>query len=164
MCRADLFLTLLLLFFAGCATPEPEPRHVEHPEKYRKVYLVESKGDPRQVIPRILSRLQLAGFDASKVPFDTVKKLQSAAVENDADALVCMTKAVSAHEEIYSHDNFFQTIEIDFFDLKKGDLVFKVNYFNYHPNVPENTELNRLFVKISDEFFPGQPNPFIEKK
>jgi hypothetical protein len=33
-----------------------------------------------------------------------------------------------------------------------------------NPTVPENAELNHLFAHISDNFFPGQANPFTGKK
>jgi hypothetical protein len=35
---------------------------------------------------------------------------------------------------------------------------------NYDTPLPENTELDRRFVEIANGFFPGQPNPFKQKK
>ena len=58
----------------------------------------------------------------------------------------------------------FQTIQIDFCDLEKGELDFRASKFDYYSVLPENAELNRLFVQVSDKFFPGQPNPFKIKK
>ena len=165
ICRGWLLVSMLFLFSTGCSTPQPEHVVDRHLEKYRKVYLVRGNGDPRKVNPRVLSRLQLAGFDAIEVPFEEIKKLNKEAAKNGVNepTVVCFVTCVSSRDvvmDLYT----FPTIEIDFNDLEKGDLVFKVSHFDYYSEIPENTELNRLFVQIFDKFFPGQPNPFTIKK
>ena len=110
-------------------------------------------------------RLQLAGFTVTEVPFGTIKTLSKEAAEKGSSepTLVCSFGYVSVLQ--YPENwNSFQTVQIHFYDLEKGDLVFKVVKYKYSPLFPENTELNRLFAQISDNFFPGQPNPFIGKK
>jgi len=166
ICGASFFLLVLFLLSTGCATSPSRRVLGRHLENYRKVYLVKGKEDPREVTPRVLSRLQLAGFEVTEVPFDTIKELRQEAVEKGLDqpVLVCRIGYVSASDPALYNSHAFQTIQIYFYDLKKGDLVYKVSHFDYHATFPENTDLNRLFVQISDTFFPGQPNPFIGRK
>ena len=166
ICRACFFVSLLFLLPTGCATAPSHRVLGRHLENYRKVYLVKGKEDPREVIPRVLSRLQLAGFEVTEVPFDRIKQLNHEAVENGLDqlVLVCSVSYVSASDPAFYNSHSFQTLHISFHDLQKGDLVFEVNHFDYYAGFPENTDLNRLFVQISDRFFPGQTNPFIGKK
>ena len=166
ICRACFFISLLFLLPTGCATAPSHRVLGRHLENYRKVYLVKGKEDPREVTPRVLTRLQLAGFEVTEVPFDAIKQLHQEAVEKGLDqpVLVCSIGYVSLHDPAFYNSHYFQTLDICFNDLKKDDLVFEVNHFDYYPGFPENTDLNRLFVKISDNFFPGQTNPFIGKK
>jgi len=166
ICRGLLFVTLLFLFSTGCNTSQPDRVLDRHLEKYRKVYLVKSKGDPRKVTPRILSRLQLAGFNTTEIPFEEVKKVKKEAEENGVNEpiLVCFVACVSSRDVVLDNLYTFQTIQIDFCDLEKGELVFRASKFDYYSVLPENAELNRLFVQVSDKFFPGQPNPFKIKK
>jgi hypothetical protein len=161
------FLVAVLLCSAtGCRTPAEHRVLGRHLENYRKVYLVKTTENPRKVTPRVLSRLQLAGFDVTEVSFEAAKKMSQEAAEKglSAPALICNFGCVSVGDPFLRDDFCFQTIRIHFYDLEKGDLVFKVSDFKYYPSLPENTELNRLFVEISDKFFPGQPNPFRIKK
>lgn len=58
----------------------------------------------------------------------------------------------------------FRAIEIRFYDAKKGGILYKVGQYQDDPLSSENSELDRLFRKISDDFFPNQPNPFGEKR
>ena len=58
----------------------------------------------------------------------------------------------------------FRAIEIRFYDSKKGELILKVGQYQDDPFSNENAELNGLFGTISDYFFPGQSNPFKNKK
>src|ERR1051325_9641358 len=60
-------LFLILSTFTGCITPQVTVAPDAHLEKYRKVFLVPSRGDPRDVTPRILARLRQTGFDAIEV-------------------------------------------------------------------------------------------------
>jgi len=66
---------LLSLFFSGCGTTKkevaPETHSDAHLEKYSKVYLIPSRGDPRNVTPRVLARLKQTGFDVTEVTSDT---------------------------------------------------------------------------------------------
>ncbi|HEX4263654.1 MAG TPA: serine protease [Verrucomicrobiae bacterium] len=58
----------------------------------------------------------------------------------------------------------FKRIQIEFVDLKKGDLVFRVGQYRDDPFSSENAELDQLFSEISSKFFPDRPNPFKGKK
>jgi serine protease Do len=72
--RICLFFLLLLLIarsLTGCGTPQFAMAQDAHLEKYRKVYLVPSRGDPRSVTPRMLGRLRETGFDAILVSSNT---------------------------------------------------------------------------------------------
>jgi len=56
---------------SGCGTPQVTVASGEKLEKYRRVYLVPSNGDPRKVTPRILTRLKKTGFDVTEVTSNT---------------------------------------------------------------------------------------------
>jgi serine protease Do len=64
-------LTVLAGTLTGCVTPQFAVAPDAHLEKYRKVYLVPSRGDPRSITPRILGRLREAGFEATLVSSNT---------------------------------------------------------------------------------------------
>jgi hypothetical protein len=135
-----------------------------HLEDCRKVYLVKPVTDSREVAPRILSRLKAAGFDSAAISSTELQALRKEASKNGIEqpTLVCIFHSVSMREAFIDNFYGFQTIEINFYDLEKADLVFKASRFNYYSTSPENTELNRLFAQIRDKFLPGQPNPFSE--
>ena len=63
----SVFLALICLSLAGCATPQFVVAPDAHLENYRKVYLVPSRGDPRKVTPRMLGRLRESGFDVTEI-------------------------------------------------------------------------------------------------
>ena len=151
-------LALIPLSFTGCSTPLASAAPDAHLEKYRKVYLVQPKGDERNLAAGILSRLQVAGFDAAEMKVDDLKKL-AAAKDEQAPAVACMFESISTYD--YHRTWYcFETIQIYFFDVKSGKQVYKLGYFHPDSYIPENTELNRLFIQIRDNFFPGQPNIF----
>ena len=58
----------------------------------------------------------------------------------------------------------FRSVQIEFLDLKKGDVVFKTGQYRDDPFSSENAELDHLFAEISGRFFPDRPNPFKGKK
>jgi len=109
----------------------------------------------------ILSRLKTAGFDATEVDPEALKKIV-AAKDTAEPKLVCSFDYVTS----WNYDRTwysFVSINIEFFDVENKKVVFRVSRNNYNFSgslLPEETELNRLFTKIRDNFFPGQPNPF----
>jgi hypothetical protein len=58
----------------------------------------------------------------------------------------------------------FRQVQVEFLDLKNGNLVFKVGQYRDDPFSSENAELDHLFAQISTGFFPDRPNPFKGKK
>lgn len=157
ICWLGLFLSLIFLSANGCSTAQPIAAG-KNLEKYRKVYLARPKGDERDLTTGILSRLQRAGFDASETDEEGVKKM-AAARNAQEPTLVCQFHMVSRWN--YNQTWYcFESAQIHFYDLQTGELVFKVDYFHPDSSLPENTELNRLFIQIRDGFFPDQPNPF----
>jgi len=152
------FFLLLISLSNGCSTAQQEIATNKDLEKYRKVYLQKPKADDRDLAAGVLSRLQRAGFDASESDPEGLKKM-AAAKDATEPTLVCRFHFISNWD--YDRTWYcFETADIYFYDLASGELVFKVNYFNPNSFLPENTELNRLFIQIRDNFFPGQPNPF----
>jgi len=152
------FLLSLIFFPNGCSTDQSGITATKDLEKYRKVYLVRPSGDDRDLTGGILARLIRTGFDAGEIDVAALKKM-AAAKEVTEPTLVCRVDAVSTYD--YNRAWYcFESAEIKFYDVETGKLIFKVEYF--HPNsfLPENTELNFMFIKIRDSFFPGQPNPF----
>jgi len=67
---ATLFFTAVFAL-TGCVTPVVETPAGAKLETYRKVYLIESKEDPRSVSPRISSRLKRTGFQVVDVKPDS---------------------------------------------------------------------------------------------
>jgi hypothetical protein len=158
ICWLGLFLPLIFLSVNGCSTDQSGIAANKDLEKYRKVYLVRPKGDERDLTTGILSRLQRAGFDAAETNEEGAKKM-AAARDVKEPTLICQFYTVSTWDSNRSW-YCFENAQIHFYDLETGKLVFRADYF--HPNsfLPENTEFNRLFIQIRDNFFPGQPNPF----
>jgi len=151
-------LPLILLCSNGCSTDQSGITANKDLEKYHKVYLIRPRRDDRDLTTSILSRLKRAGFDASETDEEGAKKL-AAARDAKEPTLICQFHTLSTWD--YNRSWYcFENAQIHFFDLESGAMVFRVDYF--HPNsfLPENTELNRLFIQIRDNFFPGQPNPF----
>ena len=157
VCWLSLFLSLIFLLANGCSTAQSGTATNQDLEKYRIVYLVRPKGDDRDLTAGVLSRLKAAGFDASEIKATELKKLAAA----KEPTLVCKFRYISTWDYNRTWD-CFESIRIDFYDLESEKPVFNVNYFHPDSLIPEVTELNRLFIQIRDNFFPGQPNPFRE--
>ena len=152
---------LIFLSANGCGTGQSGIAANKDLQKYRKVYLLQPQQDERDMAAGILSRLKRAGFDSTEVDMDGLKKIvaEKGAAE---PTLICRFGYVSTwnYDRTWSS---FVSIEIEFSDIEKDQVVYKVSHLNYNHldlRIPENTELNRLFIKIRDSFFPGQPNPF----
>ena len=154
-------LPLILLSSNGCSTAHSGVTANKDLEKYRKVYLVRSKSDPHNLTVGVLSRLKAAGFDATEIDEEGFKKI-AAAKELTEPTMACRFDYVTTWD--YERTWYsFMSIDIKFSDVEKQRVVFEVSHLNYNfqgSRLPENTELNRLFIKIRDSFFPGQPNPF----
>ena len=73
-------------------------------------------------------------------------------------ALVCTCRYFS----IFDYYWRFRYIEIEFFDEKKGGIVFKIGKYQNDFST-ENSSLDHIFSKIAAEFFPDRPNPFKSK-
>ena len=58
----------------------------------------------------------------------------------------------------------FRALEVRFYDVKKGDLIFQAGQYQDDPFSTEDKELDRVFGEVSAKFFPNQPNPFKGKK
>jgi serine protease Do len=58
----------------------------------------------------------------------------------------------------------FRALEVRFYDMKKGDLIFQAGQYQDDPFSTEDKELDRVFGEVSAKFFPNQPNPFKGKK
>ncbi len=67
---ATLFF-IAIFALTGCITPVVETPSGAKLETYRNVYLTESKEDPREVGPRISSRLKKAGFQVVEIRPDS---------------------------------------------------------------------------------------------
>jgi hypothetical protein len=160
ICWLSFLLPLIFLSSNGCSTDQSGITASKDLEKYRKVYLVRPKGDDRNLAAGVLSRLKVAGFDASEIDAEALKKI-AAAKEATEPTLVCHFSYVTTWD--YERTWYsFMSIDIAFSDLAKDQVVFRVGRNNYNfqnLQLPENTDLNRLFIKIRDGFFPGQPNP-----
>jgi hypothetical protein len=175
------FILSLFLSFGGCATNQLGAAPGSHPENYRKVYFVSQISDPRKVAPRVVDRLKQTGFDVTSVTTNkfslegtgTVFELSrwghlsihhtNVAREKIEPSLVCFLSYVSMTDDWETWWSF-QHIQIAFLDSQTGDLVYLAKKFESDPPVPENGQLNRLFLKIFNDFFPGQPNPFKQRK
>jgi len=175
ICTFRVWFFLLLLSFAGCATQQSVAPD-RHLEKYRTVYLLKNKTDPRNVNDRVAKRLRNLGFDVTDIPCDdttksgrseAIKKArQLASASNGQSAVLCCVSSLSLYEETEitnSRRYYFETLGIQFYDIKSGDLVFKTAKYNYDNLMPEELELNRQLAKISDAFFSGKPNAFLAK-
>ena len=66
-----IWIAALAFTLTGCVTPQVETQPGAKLESYRKVYLIESSEDPRQVEPRVCSRLEQAGFQVVAVQPDS---------------------------------------------------------------------------------------------
>ena len=153
-----LLLPLMLLSLNGCSTEQSATASNKDLQKYRKVYLVRPKGDDRNLTAAVLTRLKRAGFDTNETDEEGAKKMVTTKNATEP-ALICEFYAVSTWN--YNRTYYcFENAQIHFFDANSGDLVFKADYFHPDSYLPENTELNRLFTKICDNFFPDEPNPF----
>lgn len=155
-------LPLIVLFSNGCSTEQSGISVNKDLEKYRKVYLVRPKSDSRDVTAGILSRLKIAGFDASEVDSEGLKKIMATKDNTTQPTLICSFDGVTTWDYDRTWYSFL-AINIEFSDVEKKQVVFQVSRNNYNfvgSRLPEETELNRLFIKICDNFFPGQPNPF----
>jgi len=154
-------LPLIFLFTNGCSTEQSGVVANKDLEKYRKVYLLQPKQDERDFAAGILSRLKRAGFDTIEVNAEELKKIVADKKATEP-TLICQFGYVSTWNYDRTWSSFI-SIDIEFSDLEKDEVLFKVSHLNYnfeYSRLPENTELNRLFTKIRDSFFPGQPNPF----
>jgi len=157
-----VFLLPLIVFFShGCSTEQSGVAANKDLEKYRRVFIVRPKEDDHDVITAIFSRLKVAGFDASEVDAEGLKKIVAGKAPTQP-ALVCSFDCVTTWD--YDRTWYsFMAINIEFQDLETEKIVFSVSRNNYNfagSRLPGETELNRLFTKIRDNFFPGQPNPF----
>ena len=180
LCRFSIFARAFLLLpflLTSCATPETNLAKDAQLQNYRRVYFVQPDGDPRPVSPRVLARLRETGFEVTDVHSNRFSLPESGdgfvftpkglivhegsgpGAGEEPPTLICRMGCVSVFDPVWQQWEF-QTIRIVFFDFKTGNEVYKVSHFNYDPNVSENIELNRLFLKISDSFFPNGPNPF----
>ena len=83
----------------------------------------------------------------------------AAAKDSIEPVVVCQFRAISTWDPSRTW-YCFESAQIHFFDFESGNLVFRADYFHPDSFLPENTELNRLFIQIRDGFFPDQPNPF----
>lgn len=61
------FLFFAILVFSGCVAPHVAKKQGVNLGQYHKVYFAEIGHDPRKVYPRVVSRLQKAGFDVTIV-------------------------------------------------------------------------------------------------
>jgi hypothetical protein len=153
-------LPLIFLASSGCGTVQSGITTNKDLEKYRKVYLVRPKGDERNLAAGVLSRLKRAGFDADEIDAEALKKIIGK--ETTEPTLVCRF----GYYTTWDYDRTwytFMSINFEFSDVEKDQVVFKVGRNNYNVQgyqIPENTDLNRLFIQICDSFFPEQPNPF----
>src|SRR5262245_10362970 len=71
--RALLQITSCLLLaccLTGCVSPKTQVTPGAKLETYRKVYLLETKEDPRNVGPRVKPRLDKAGFKVTTISPD----------------------------------------------------------------------------------------------
>jgi hypothetical protein len=172
--RAGFLLVLISL--TGCATYVPDPPAADaHPEKYRQVYLEVPKLDPRSVSPRIASRLKEAGFHVTEVRYDPprreklsdeIKKVAELAKSQGAQepAVVCSFTCISLYDQMDWRQLGFENIDIEFHDAETGRMIFRTFKNHFERPVLEDAELDYRFVEIANAFFPGQPNPFTEKK
>jgi hypothetical protein len=122
-----LCLLLPLLSLNGCSTDQSGVTTGKDLEKYRRVYLVRPKQDDHDLTASIFSRLKHAGFDASEINIEEAKKM---AASHDAKepALFCQCNAASTWD--YNRTWYcFDNIEIHFYDISTGDLVFSSGLF-----------------------------------
>lgn len=68
--RWAAFVCLVVLTLTGCITPQVTVQPGVKLEAYRKVYFLVDRNDPRAVNPRVLSRLQKAGFQVVEIKPD----------------------------------------------------------------------------------------------
>ncbi len=96
------------------------------------------------------------GFEGAKKSLALVRPGEVTDEDLKQPALVCLF----GYHSVFGYLWRFSSIEVAFFDAKKGNAVFKTGQFRDDPFASENGQLDRLFVNISDKFFPGRPNPF----
>jgi hypothetical protein len=169
---------LLLLFFislTGCAAYPEAVALDAHPEKYREVYLMKPKNDPREIAPRVSARLKEAGFQVTEIDYDNTGHAGTTGIKkrdtepqtvrsSQNPAAICWFDYVSLQDLTFWRWWSFEHLEIEFRDAESDKVVFRTTKNNYDTPTPENTELDRRFVEIANGFFPGQPNPFKQKK
>jgi S1-C subfamily serine protease len=75
-------------------------------------------------------------------------------------AVLCVYEYVSLWDVWFR----FRALEVRFYDMKSGDCILKAGQYQDDPFSTEDRELDRIFGEVSAKFFPGQPNPFKDKK
>jgi len=75
--------------------------------------------------------------------------------ELNQPALVCLCRYVSS-----GIGHRFGRIELQFFDLKKGEGVMRVGQYEDNLLSTEDDKLDGVFAHVSAKFFPDKPNPF----
>jgi hypothetical protein len=98
------------------------------------------------------------GFEGAKKSLALVRPGNVTEEELKEPALVCFFGYNSAHGYSWR----FRAIEIDFYDAKTGNAVFKTRQLKDDPFASENSQLDQLFVYIYATFFPHRHNPFIK--
>jgi hypothetical protein len=121
----------------------------------------------RQFLASANIALPANGDESTSRSFDEAQKsLALVRSGNVTDEDLKRATAVCAYSYVSLWDVWFrfQALEVRFYDLKSGDLIFKTGQYQDNPLSTEDGELNRIFGEISANFFPNQPNPFKDKK
>ena len=107
------------------------------------------------------------GDDANSTsPFDEAEKSMALIREgNITDEELKEPSMVCAYGYVSLFDLWFRFryIQIEFFDTRNGDTIFKVGQYRDDPFSSEDRELDHIFAQISANFFPNQSNPFKSK-
>jgi len=111
-------------------------------------------------LPPAASEPSARSFDEAQKSLGLVRAGNVTNEELKQPTAVCVYNYISLFDVWFR----FRAIEIRFYDIKTGDLIFKAGQYVDDPLSSENGELNRIFAEISDKFFPNQPNPFRNKK
>jgi S1-C subfamily serine protease len=65
-----LYFLSILIFISGCASTQIAVKNRAYFSKYKKVYLINLKNDPRKIIPKVAKHLEEIGFEVVMVPYD----------------------------------------------------------------------------------------------
>ena len=107
-------------------------------------------------LPADTGEASAAGFETAKTSLALVRNGDVSEEDLKQPAMVCACTYLSLWDMFYR----FRAIQIDFYDVKKNERIFRVGQYRDAQFSSEDDTLNHLFAEISANFFADRPNPF----